>query len=62
MADVDYPTVGASEDTWGTELTDFTKRHAVMSGTRGGLLGLVSYNDEAVFYEGESVHSFDPDF
>ena len=41
MADVDFPTVGASEDTWGTELTAFFARTHIMSGAEGGLIANV---------------------
>ena len=58
----DYPVDGASEDTWGALLIAFTKLFAVINGTRGGKLGLVSYENAAVFYENECVHSFDVNF
>ena len=55
----DYPIDGASENTWAAELIAHAKLHVVMSGTDGGKLGLVAWENDLVFYENECVHCFD---
>jgi len=47
---------GGSDGTWGTEHND---NHAVYSSATTGNLTIVSYENEAVFYENEAVTIYD---
>ena len=56
MAGVDYPSDGASEDTWGAELIAFAEKVFIMSGTaRGGSLAIVTNEGQVVTNQGQVV-------
>jgi len=49
----DFPTVGASEDSWGDELVAFLERSFVMSGDYGGLYAGVCNENQLVINQNE---------
>ena len=49
----DFPTDGGSEDSWGAELIAFFKTHFNMSGTTGGSLAELCYENDILCFENE---------
>jgi len=55
----DFPTVGASENTWGDELIAFFKKNFHLSGDNGGKFAIVCNQNQVVCNQNEVVTNID---